>query len=85
MRSYVHGITPEQFEAMLAEQENCCAICGMEGWLGGRHPGSPHVDHDHRTGQIRGLLCAACNLGLGRFNDDPERLRAAAEYLLRYR
>lgn len=40
-----------------------------------------HVDHDHNTGHIRGILCQACNVTLGKMNDSPELLRAAAAYL----
>jgi hypothetical protein len=72
-----YGLTPEQMAAMLAAQGEACAICesgdpGQRGWA---------TDHDHATGAVRGILCGACNLGLGKFGDDPERLRRAAEYL----
>lgn len=41
----------------------------------------PHIDHNHRTGQFRGVICQNCNLGIGHFGDDPEVLQAAAVYL----
>lgn len=69
-----YGLTREQFEAISAAQDHRCSICG------GRRK-HLRVDHDHSTGQIRGLLCDRCNLALGHFNDDPLRLRAAARYL----
>jgi len=71
-------LTVEQYEAMLAEQEQGCAICRASLSEHGR---APHVDHDHESGLVRGVLCEACNLGLGKFGDDPQRLRAAADYL----
>lgn len=65
------------FEATLTAQSGACAIC--------REPSKQHrrlsVDHDHRTGLARGLLCHRCNLGLGHFEDDVERLRTAIAYL----
>jgi predicted nucleic acid-binding Zn ribbon protein len=78
---YNYGITEDQYQAMLEDQGNACAICGSPEWPAGLHPGSPHVDHDHATGAVRGLLCGHCNQGLGMFRDDPVRLRAAAAYL----
>lgn len=81
MRMHLYGVSQQQYEAMLAEQGGLCAVCRTDEW-GGRH-GVPHVDHDHSTGAVRGLLCDNCNQGLGRFGDDPTRLRAAAEYLER--
>ncbi|MFB7115757.1 endonuclease VII domain-containing protein [Streptomyces sp. NPDC056291] len=70
-----YGITQASAVALLATA--MCQICGT------RAPGDStwHVDHCHSTGAVRGLLCRPCNLGLGMFRDDPDRLRAAAEYL----
>lgn len=73
-----YGITPEGFAAMLADQGGKCAVCstpeprGKSDW---------HVDHDHATGIVRGILCITCNIALGMLHDDPARCRAAAEYL----
>lgn len=72
----LYGLTLEQVEEMAARG---CAVCGTMDWPG-RH-NRPHVDHDHRTGRVRGMLCHECNLGLGKFKDDPALLRAAAVYL----
>jgi hypothetical protein len=62
---------------MLVSQEGVCLLCGSPP----RPPYSLHVDHDHATGRIRGLLCFTCNNALGDFADDPDRLRAAARYV----
>ena len=59
---------------MMVEQNACCAICK-------EFMQSPHIDHCHKTGKVRGLLCQTCNSGLGMFHDQPDQLRAAAEYL----
>jgi hypothetical protein len=77
MRQY--GITLDEKEEMLASQGGC-AICGTRvpprtrGW---------HTDHDHVTGKVRGILCSNCNLGLGYFQDNPEFLSEAINYLER--
>jgi hypothetical protein len=73
----VHGITVEDYEAMLAAQRGGCAICGKPP----RPDISLHVDHDHETGRIRGLLCFPCNNALGDVGDDIGRLRAFIDYL----
>ena len=75
-----YGITPEQFAERLESQDGRCAICRTD-TPGGK--GGWHVDHDHETKAIRGLLCNNCNNGLGRFADDPVRLRGAVAYLER--
>lgn len=80
IRERTHGVTKMQFEAMLAEQDGACAICKSDG-LNGRTGRTLHIDHDHKTGRNRKLLCDNCNLGLGNFQDDPALLRNAADYL----
>ncbi|MGH9178293.1 MAG: endonuclease VII domain-containing protein, partial [Acidimicrobiales bacterium] len=79
-RSYLkrtYGITPEVYDELLARQEGVCAICRRQ-----PTPGiSLHVDHDHDSGRIRGLLCFRCNNALGDFDDDHDRLYAALRYL----
>lgn len=78
-----YGITIDEVNQMWDDQDGCCAICGEP------EPDQPdrfqrmHVDHDHETGVVRGLLCSRCNQGLGYFQDDPDRLEAAAQYLRR--
>lgn len=74
-----YGITLEEADAMLEAQGGVCAIC--LGQLADRRNQEPHVDHDHATGQVCGILCFLCNAGLGQFRDDPNRLRAAIAYL----
>jgi len=71
------GITQADYEAILQMQRGGCAICG-------KPPGkiSLHVDHDHATGEVRGLLCVGCNNALGQFRDDLELLARASDYLV---
>ncbi|MEU4567863.1 endonuclease VII domain-containing protein [Micromonospora sp. NPDC023956] len=68
-----YGIGQKEFDQLLAEQGGVCAICGAA------EP--QHVDHDHRTGWVRGILCFNCNGGLGQFRDDQSRLAGAITYL----
>ena len=80
-RSY--GITLDDYNKILTEQKNRCAICGTDK-VGGKHNNEAFmVDHCHDTGKVRGLLCNQCNRGIGNFNDDVDRLRNAAVYLER--
>lgn len=71
-----YGITPADYELLYSEQKGKCAICKLP-----ELDKSLHVDHDHGTGLVRGLLCAACNKGLGFFKDRIESLEEAIEYL----
>lgn len=72
-----YGLTLEQYEAMFLAQDGKCAICRSPDPRGDHW----HIDHDHDTGRVRGILCGHCNPGLGYFGDDPERLAAAIQYL----
>ena len=69
---------------MEVAQGGVCAICSNTETIVNVRTGKPkalHVDHCHKTGKIRGLLCSRHNKGMGLFNDDPALLRAAAAYL----
>jgi len=73
-----YKITPEDWDRLYDEQLGRCAICLTT--LAEVY--RIHVDHDHRTGAVRGLLCPDCNHGLGKFGDDPETLVRASAYLV---
>jgi len=79
---YRYGITIEDYNRMLSEQNGACAICGTD------KPGGKakvwSVDHCHSTNRVRGLLCHRCNMGLGYFKDDLDRLRNAIAYLSKF-
>jgi hypothetical protein len=78
----LYKLTPEQHDAMLAEQHGLCALCGNPPDPNGVRAASRlHVDHDHESKQVRQLLCLDCNRGLGAFLDNPDLLRKAADYL----
>ena len=74
------GFTQKEYEAKLKEQNYKCAICGTTD----SGPMDFHADHDHKTGQKRGVLCHKCNTGLGLLKDNVEILCAAIEYLNNY-
>jgi hypothetical protein len=67
------GLTIEERDALFAAQDGLCAIC--------RARPIKHIDHDHAFGEVRGGLCGPCNMGLGQFEDDSDRLHAAARCL----
>lgn len=68
-----YGVGLDEVERMIAEQGGVCAIC--------RSAAPRDVDHDHETGEVRGILCSPCNTGMGLFKDNPRHLRDAAAYL----
>jgi hypothetical protein len=71
------GLSTEEYLSILKAQGGGCAVCGREP----RKDRALHVDHDHATGDVRGLLCFRCIAGLGQFREDPERLADAVAYL----
>jgi len=79
------GLCPEEYQALLDKQDGRCAICrAREGHRSCRgRECRLAIDHDHRTGLPRGLLCNNCNRGLGRFKDSVTFLEAAVRYLKR--
>ncbi len=84
-----YGMSFEDYEVMLAAQGNVCAICGgtqaaQRTCAGNVVVPKLSIDHDHKTGKVRGLLCHPCNQTIGKFGDSPERLILAAQYLSRY-
>lgn len=70
---YHYGISVDDYEKLFIEQDGCCAICGKRTKL--------DVDHCHKSGRIRGLLCRQCNHALGLLYDNPELFKIAIEYL----
>lgn len=73
---FKYGMTLEEFKGMEKVHGGLCAVC--------RKPDrrrALHVDHDHATGIVRGLLCSDCNNGLGAFRDNSALMRAAADYI----
>ena len=75
-----YGLTPETFERICAEQGGLCPVCALPL---SESSVRPAVDHNHETGQVRGVLHPQCNRALGLLRDSPERLRRAALYLER--
>jgi hypothetical protein len=83
-----YGIGLKEYEMMLDDQDGCCAICSIGPDVyeeRDRHSrgakGRLYVDHDHATGEVRGLLCMQCNFLLGSASDDVEILEHAIRYL----
>lgn len=74
-----YHISAQEYDARLAAQNGLCALCRRP--FDATRSGKPVLDHNHLTGELRDFLHAACNLGLGNFQDDAVRCRLAAEYL----
>ena len=75
-RKNIYNITSVEVSSLLAAQDNKCGVCKED------FNKAPNVDHDHKTGQVRGLLCSRCNMAIGLLKDSPEILYRAIEYLM---
>jgi len=79
-----HGITLEQYQLLLKQQDGVCAICKRPEFVLCSGTGKARylaVDHNHSTGKIRALLCTNCNKAVGHLKDSPELAKACLEYL----
>lgn len=85
-RLYKYKLSSDELDRIFAEQSGKCAICRRELL---KEPGdrrkSAHIDHDHATGAVRGLLCMNCNLGIGSLMESAELLDSAAAYLRKHK
>lgn len=81
LRNY--GIDEKELERMKESQDNKCSLCGSQGFLIGKkgHHEKLAVDHCHKTGKVRSLLCHNCNRALGLLQDDPDLMERAADYI----
>jgi len=77
-----YGITVEQYDSMLESQGGVCASCGLGEVR--KETENLAVDHDHKTGQVRALLCQKCNTALGLLDDDPLKISALLEYIKQF-
>ena len=75
-----YDLTEQQYEEMLKNQGGKCKICNSEN-INAKSKGNLVIDHCHKSGKVRGLLCDKCNMGLGTFNDDIQLFKNAIEYL----
>lgn len=78
------GITFEEYQTLVETQGGKCAICGRAPGEANKREWRLSIDHDHKTGKVRGLLCAICNPMIGLASDDPEILQKAVDYLRKY-
>ena len=81
MKKY-YNLTIEDYQNKLTNQLSGCSICGNTIMEMGK---SLNVDHDHKTGKVRELLCHNCNIGLGNFKDNPELLLKSFLYLIKHK
>ena len=79
LREKLYGLTEEAFSSMIIEQDFCCPVCERQ--LDPKGYRTVHVDHDHESGKVRGILCSNCNVGIGHPREDPAIMLRAIAYL----
>jgi hypothetical protein len=88
VRKSIYGITPEEYIEKRKKQKNRCALCGQKERRIHYKTGKPQslsVDHNHKTNQVRALLCSDCNRALGLFLENVKLLRKAIQYLQKHK
>ena len=78
-----YGLTLQEVQALFESQRGLCAVCGQPERSTTKRTGEIkmlHIDHDHKTGKIRGLLCQDCNMALGHLQDSSERIQMLLDY-----
>ena len=73
-----YGLSPEEYFSLFKKNDGSCEICGTKDFGNKK----PHIDHDHKTNKVRGLLCSNCNLLIGYAGENVEVLKKAIQYLL---
>jgi len=76
-----YGLSQVEFERLFTVQDGGCAICGKKEWS----IKPPQIDHNHKTGKVRGILCYKCNIACGLLDEDVERVQGLLEYLKKFR
>lgn len=77
-----YDMTLEEYSTLLESQDNSCAICGTHVSMASLGSGNHlHIDHNHETNEVRGLLCWDCNTGIGKLKDSVEILQSVILYL----
>jgi Autographiviridae endonuclease VII len=78
LRKNYQGFSGQDYDALFLKQGGACAVCGNQ------QKCYLHVDHDHTTGVVRGLLCSDCNTALGHLHDSPEIICNLLQYISQY-
>ena len=76
---YRYGINSDIYDSIYDEQQGICPVCGLP-----LEREEGHIDHDHNTGEVRGILHPKCNMGIGKLDDDPNKIQRALDYLNKY-
>jgi hypothetical protein len=76
----LYGLSAEEYDTFFREQGGVCAICKQESDTTGKNS-KLHVDHDHTTGKVRGLLCYRCNVAMGFLSEDTQRIYQILDYI----
>jgi hypothetical protein len=80
-RIRLYGLTQFDYDELLKKQKNSCAICKKSDW----DSKNRHIDHDHKTGLVRGILCFKCNVAVAIIEDSPDRLAGIENYLNKFK